>query len=298
MKGKWYQDVEFDEYLEWPHPNKSLASRIVYYGDVEYAIQGGEDSLSAREGRQLHAWMFERDVFHGRYVEAPEFPAMNQIDTWKIVDEWLSQYNLELPRFELTESEKKKGREKGRSQITSKLSFVKWFEKKSGRDFVEPSDIGLFKDMEKALNKDASVKNMLSDSCFEVSIVSELAGYTVKGRLDAISNLGFVWDLKRYKDSHPAMFTGPPVEKIGIMNKWAAKVTEAAMYVDLAKGAGFDVDSFAFVCVLPTAPHSVYVHWVKEDSLEAGRRLYTEALDMWARYHVDGKARKTNHFEI
>lgn len=92
-----------------------------------------------------------------------------------------------------------------------------------------------------------------------------------KCRVDALTHDGqFVVDLKTTDDVSVAGFGRTIVQR--------RYEVQAAWYLDILRGLyGKDAPrSFAFVATQKTRPHDVAVHWLTDDQIERGRRLYKQ----------------------
>lgn len=111
----------------------------------------------------------------------------------------------------------------------------------------------------------------------EVSMYAQHpTGAAVRGRLDLLGP-DFVADVKTCRDGDPETFGK-------VANSLMYHVS-AAVYIDLARANGIDVDRFDLICVetepTPGGDYRVSVLELHEDAIDKGRELMAEACSRW-----------------
>lgn len=110
-----------------------------------------------------------------------------------------------------------------------------------------------------------------------VPFVADFEPYaiTCKGRLDWVTEDGWIVDLKSSRDAAPDAF-GRDAARLGY-------VTQAAWYFDgLEAATGKRPQGYAMIAVEKSAPYVVQVYQVTDEQLELGRQTYRDLLDrLW-----------------
>lgn len=151
----------------------------------------------------------------------------------------------------------------------------------AGRNILKPDEFDECLAIQKAARADATAAKYLEGGKGEVSMmwtrtveaVGGLPGYSVpcKGRVDFLSDLGCIVDMKTTRDASPGAFA---------RQCWNLGYhAQAAFYADGHRTITGKPTPFVVVAVESAAPYAVQVYRVPEDVLEAGREHYRTLLD-------------------
>jgi len=133
--------------------------------------------------------------------------------------------------------------------------------------------------MRRSLWNDQTVRGLLSDVYeFEYSAyaIDPETGVLVRIRMDALTQSGWIVDLKKTQDASPAA-VARSVAKFGYHH-------QDAFYTDvLGWACGEPPAGFVFVFVEELPPHAVGVYVLIPEDRDRGRRLYRRNLNLYAR---------------
>jgi len=116
-------------------------------------------------------------------------------------------------------------------------------------------------------------RDIEENSSKEISLFAEIEGVPVKARYDALlSNL--VIDLKTSKDILTTSNIQKTIIKLGYH-------FSAAMYLEIGKACGLDVDGFVWIFVENQAPHGCRYVQADNDMIEFGRQEFYACLDKY-----------------
>lgn len=100
-------------------------------------------------------------------------------------------------------------------------------------------------------------------------------GVLVRCRFDILTDDGHAVDLKKSIDARPDAFSRA-------VDNYAYHMQDA-FYSDVFEWAtGFPLESFRFLVIEPSLPHASMVYRLDETARREGRRMYREALDIYA----------------
>lgn len=157
---------------------------------------------------------------------------------------------------------------------------LRWKElrEEHGDALVTEADYDAARDVRDAVAKHAALRRVLPGMAHEVSAfaVDPITGLPMRARFDAIDKRrGFGVDLKTTTDARATTF----VRRVSDLGYHA----QEALYTDIARLCGRDVEAFLFVVVETAAPYAVALFELGPDDVAEGRAAMRAALDLWAR---------------
>mgnify|MGYP000011529591 FL=1 len=110
----------------------------------------------------------------------------------------------------------------------------------------------------------------------ELSHYTQYEGIDVRVRPDCINRISnFISDVKTCQDNSPEAFKRD-------IYKWGYHL-QAAFYMDMC-----GIDTFKFIAVTTTFPHTVEVYTLSDEMIEFGRNAYKQAFSKWKQYLETG----------
>jgi len=148
-----------------------------------------------------------------------------------------------------------------------------------GEDFVlTGKEADYIAGMQETIRSHAYVGDMLRQpGRAELSVITKdpVTGIDVRCRFDWLTDTGRPLDLKTTQDARPDAFARS-------VANYRYHV-QAAFYADVWEWeTGERLDRFEFVAVEKTMPHALSVYRLDDEAIAEGRRLYREALNLYA----------------
>jgi len=110
----------------------------------------------------------------------------------------------------------------------------------------------------------------------ELSHYTQYEGIDVRVRPDCINRISnFISDVKTCQDNSPEAFKRD-------IYKWGYHL-QAAFYMDMC-----GIDTFKFIAVTTTFPHTCEVYTLSDEMIEFGRNAYKQAFEKWKIYLESG----------
>jgi exodeoxyribonuclease VIII len=154
----------------------------------------------------------------------------------------------------------------GKEEYTSFLASV------NGREIIDNKTFETVTAMATAVSNHAIAREFLKDGEAETTIVWESDGTKCKTRVDYLTD-GIIVDLKTTANAHPDSFKNS-IQKYSYYQ-------QLAFYADSYSYIYGNIPVAIIIAVEKEPPYGISVHEFSEDSLEQGRVLYKQALDIY-----------------
>lgn len=130
-----------------------------------------------------------------------------------------------------------------------------------------------------AIKKDFKRNKLAQHYCkgqIELSHYTQIDGVDVRVRPDCLNKISnFISDVKTCQDNSPEAFKRD-------IYKWGYHL-QAAFYMDMC-----GIDTFKFIAVTTTFPHTCEVYTLSDEMIEFGRNAYKQAFEKWKVYLETG----------
>tara|TARA_R110002126_G_scaffold187208_7_gene335785 strand:+ start:400 stop:1248 length:849 start_codon:yes stop_codon:yes gene_type:complete len=161
----------------------------------------------------------------------------------------------------------------GGARPTATKAYKEWREdiaiENRGKEMISIDDIQQLKRMEDKLKSIPQVVTILENTKREVVYQATINGVECKGKLDAVKPNEMIIDLKSCANA-------PTLANFAYDFKKYKYARQMAFYSDIAQ-----VPTACIIAIQKTAPFTVGVFYVSEESMIIGREEYTYALNMY-----------------
>ncbi len=212
-----------------------------------YYKYGSEDSATFAFGRAFHTLILEPEEFNNRYYIFDDTKKCIEISG----EDW--------------QSNNKKPRNTGKYKEWMKEVLIE----SKGKEMISMDDMTRLENMEAKLYSIPQVKALLEDTKREVVYQANIEGVECKGKLDAIKPNQMIIDLKTTSKAPTPYNFGKDFRNYNYDR-------QMAFYAELAQ-----VPSACIIAIQKTAPYTVGVYLISNESMESGQDKYRYALDLY-----------------